>query len=93
MSGGILTPETEGPTHCFWASARDFRTDDTDLSRQLFEGITAAFTLEDEPMIEAQQEIGSVSLAGARLTGAAVRKGLTADPSRVLKFSDVAPAG
>jgi hypothetical protein len=52
-----MTPETEGSTHCFWASARDFRTDDTDLSRQLFEGITAAFTLEDEPMIEAQQEM------------------------------------
>ena len=32
-------------------------------------------------------------LVGGRLAGAAVRKGLTADSSRVLKFSDVAPAG
>lgn len=53
----FMTPETEQSTHYFWASARDFRTDDTDLSRQLFEGITAAFTLEDKPMIEAQQEM------------------------------------
>jgi len=53
----FMTPETESSTHYFWASARDFRTDDAALSKQLYEGVTAAFTFEDKPMIEAQQEM------------------------------------
>jgi len=28
-----------------------------ELSKQLYDGVTAAFTLEDKPMIEAQQEM------------------------------------
>ncbi len=51
----LVTPETEFSSHYFWASARDFQTDDEELSQQLYEGITAAFMLEDKPMIEAQQ--------------------------------------
>jgi phenylpropionate dioxygenase-like ring-hydroxylating dioxygenase large terminal subunit len=53
----FMTPETEFSTHYFWASTRDFRTDDLALSQQLYDGVTAAFTLEDKPMIEAQQEM------------------------------------
>jgi vanillate O-demethylase monooxygenase subunit len=53
----LMTPETDFSTHYFWANARNFRTDDTDLTKQLSEGISAAFTLEDKPMLEAQQEM------------------------------------
>jgi vanillate O-demethylase monooxygenase subunit len=53
----FMTPETASSTHYFWASARDFRTDDVALSKQLYDGVMAAFTLEDKPMIEAQQEM------------------------------------
>ncbi len=53
----FVTPESEFSTHYFWASARAFRTDDLELSKQLYDGVTAAFTLEDKPMIEAQQEM------------------------------------
>lgn len=51
----FMTPETETTTHYFWAGTRSFRTDDHELSAQMLEGGTAAFTLEDKPMIEAQQ--------------------------------------
>ena len=53
----FMTPETDTTTHYFWAGTRSFRTEDAELSAQMLEGGTAAFTLEDKPMIEAQQEM------------------------------------
>jgi vanillate O-demethylase monooxygenase subunit len=51
----FMTPETDTTTHYFWAGTRGFRTDDAALSAQMLEGGTMAFTMEDKPMIEAQQ--------------------------------------
>jgi vanillate O-demethylase monooxygenase subunit len=55
VNAHFMTPETEFSTHYFWASSRTFRTDEPGLNQQMFEGITAAFSQEDKPMIEAQQ--------------------------------------
>ena len=51
----LLTPETETTTHYFWSMARDFRRDDTELSKRLLQTGTDIFTNEDKPAIEAQQ--------------------------------------
>ena len=53
----LMTPETETLTHYFWANTRNFKVDDQAFSKQFTEGITATFTREDTPMIEAQQEM------------------------------------
>ncbi|KKC26642.1 aromatic ring-hydroxylating dioxygenase subunit alpha [Sphingomonas sp. SRS2] len=53
----LMTPETEDSTHYFWANARDFQLNDEEFDRNLYESATAAFTLEDKPMIEAQQRM------------------------------------
>ena len=53
----VMTPETESSTHYFWASTRDFRTDDDVLTAQLKAGVADAFANEDGPMIEAQQKM------------------------------------
>jgi phenylpropionate dioxygenase-like ring-hydroxylating dioxygenase large terminal subunit len=59
----FMTPETEYSTHYFWSSARSFRVDDQALTEQFRKGAEAAFTLEDKPMIEAQQQM----MGGAHL--------------------------
>lgn len=53
----VMTPETEESTHYFWASTRNFRTDDDILTAQLRAGVADAFANEDGPMIEAQQRM------------------------------------
>ena len=59
----FMTPETETTSHYFWANARAFRTDDAEFDKTLYEAGTAAFTLEDKPMIEAQQKMmGTIDL-------------------------------
>jgi phenylpropionate dioxygenase-like ring-hydroxylating dioxygenase large terminal subunit len=55
LNAHFMTPETDTSTHYFWASARSFRKDEPGLDEQMFQGISAAFSLEDKPMIEAQQ--------------------------------------
>jgi len=62
-SAHIMTPETKGSTHYFWASARDFKVGDDEYSRQFLEAFTNAFVNEDMRMVMAQQEeIGSADL-------------------------------
>jgi vanillate O-demethylase monooxygenase subunit len=51
-----LTPETAGTTHYFYCVTRRFRTHDLELTRIIKTSTEAAFTLEDKPMIEAQQQ-------------------------------------
>jgi len=50
-----ITPETETTTHCFWAQAHDFRTDEPWITDLLYENVHTAF-LEDLDIIKAQQE-------------------------------------
>lgn len=59
----LLTPETEHTAHLFWKWARDFRTQDEDLSAQLQDSLQEAFETEDEPMIQSQ----SIHMAGRAL--------------------------
>ncbi|QKR99778.1 aromatic ring-hydroxylating dioxygenase subunit alpha [Sphingomonas sp. CL5.1] len=51
----FMTPESERSTHYFWAGCRSFRRDEPGLGDTLRAGVEAAFSLEDKPMIEAQQ--------------------------------------
>jgi phenylpropionate dioxygenase-like ring-hydroxylating dioxygenase large terminal subunit len=50
----LLTPETEESTHYHFGYSRNFRLDDPEMSKLLFEGSRAAF-MEDVDMIAAQQ--------------------------------------
>ncbi|WP_242140953.1 aromatic ring-hydroxylating dioxygenase subunit alpha [Sphingomonas sp. TREG-RG-20F-R18-01] len=52
----ILTPETAGTTHYFFASTRNFGVDDTELNELIRVTRARIFATEDEPMIAAQQE-------------------------------------
>jgi phenylpropionate dioxygenase-like ring-hydroxylating dioxygenase large terminal subunit len=57
----IMTPETERTTHYFFASTRDFRTDDAGYNETTRQMRAHIFATEDEPMIAAQQRsIGDV---------------------------------
>ena len=49
----LLTPETEESTHYFWATGRNRRLDDAEISQMLWAGTQNAFENEDEPMIRA----------------------------------------
>ncbi len=62
----ILTPESEGSTHYFWCTARDFRLDDEALSDRIFEIVGRAFNEEDKPIIEATQR--NMERTGATFT-------------------------
>jgi len=53
----LITPETETSNHYFWANARDYRVDDDALTKQIGDGFAAAFTNEDKPILECQQEM------------------------------------
>jgi phenylpropionate dioxygenase-like ring-hydroxylating dioxygenase large terminal subunit len=64
-SAHILTPETESSTHYFWAFARDFDRDNSELTAKIVEVVGRAFTTEDKPMIEAAQR--TLDQTGARL--------------------------
>ena len=59
----IMTPESAGSTHYFYCNTRDYQVDDEAFNRLMAEGLRAAFSLEDKPMIEAQQRrIGDADL-------------------------------
>jgi phenylpropionate dioxygenase-like ring-hydroxylating dioxygenase large terminal subunit len=59
----VMTPETESTTHYFFGSARYFRPEDAALNEQIRAGVTAAFTYQDKPVLEAQQRsIGGQNL-------------------------------
>jgi vanillate monooxygenase len=60
----LVTPETETTCHYHFGFARNFRLDDAELSKMLFEGSRNTF-LEDKDMLEAQQK----NLKGAALDG------------------------
>jgi vanillate O-demethylase monooxygenase subunit len=75
----LMTPETETSTHYFFGSRRNWLVEDEGLNKMKLEGTMAAFSEEDKPIIEAQQEaMGTTdlwSLKPVLLTGdpAAVR--------------------
>jgi vanillate O-demethylase monooxygenase subunit len=63
----LMTPETESTTHYFFGSARKFRPEDAALNEQIRAGVTAAFTYQDKPVLEAQQRsIGGQNLLGLK---------------------------
>lgn len=51
----IMTPETTGSTHYFFASTRDYAVDDAALNEAIGRIRQQIFTNEDQPMIAAQQ--------------------------------------
>ncbi len=53
-SSHLITPETEHSSHYMFGFSRDFKTDDKDMSKLLFEGSRATF-LEDVEFLEAVQ--------------------------------------
>lgn len=53
----LLTPETDCSSHYLWASTRDFRLGDDELSQQIYEMAYEAFEFEDKPVLEAQQRM------------------------------------
>lgn len=53
----LITPETETSNHYFWANARDYRVDDEELTQKIGEGFAEAFSNEDKPILECQQEM------------------------------------
>lgn len=56
----VLTPETEASTHYFFASTRDFNLEDADYNELTRKTRERIFSIEDEPIIAAQQDrIGS----------------------------------
>ena len=59
-----MTPETNSSCHYHFGFARNFRLDDAETSRLLFEGSRSTF-LEDKAMLEAQQR----NLDGGTLNG------------------------
>jgi phenylpropionate dioxygenase-like ring-hydroxylating dioxygenase large terminal subunit len=60
----LVTPETESSCHYSFGFARNFRLDDEDISRFLYDGSRETF-LEDKAMLEAQQK----NLSGGALDG------------------------
>jgi phenylpropionate dioxygenase-like ring-hydroxylating dioxygenase large terminal subunit len=53
-SSHLITPETEHSSHYMFCFARDFRLDDPEMSKMLYEGSKATF-LEDADILEAVQ--------------------------------------
>ncbi len=54
-SSHLITPETEHSSHYMFGFSRDFKTDDKEMSKLLFEGSRATF-LEDVEFLEAVQK-------------------------------------
>ncbi|MBW7959721.1 MAG: hypothetical protein H3C69_09200 [Candidatus Promineofilum sp.] len=48
----LITPATDSATHYFWASARNRRVEDDDITHQMHAMIAHAFDNEDGPMIK-----------------------------------------
>jgi vanillate O-demethylase monooxygenase subunit len=51
----LITPETEYTSHYFWAVGRSVRRNDAELDEQLRKVVSAVFSTQDRPIIEAQQ--------------------------------------
>lgn len=67
LNAHIMTPESAGRTHYFYCNSRNYLMDDPEFNRQFAKALTAAFELEDKPMIEAQQlRVGDVDLMDQR---------------------------
>jgi phenylpropionate dioxygenase-like ring-hydroxylating dioxygenase large terminal subunit len=56
-SAHLYTPETDGTTHYFYTLSRDFHRDSAEIQERLATEIRRIFTMEDIPMIEAQQRL------------------------------------
>ncbi|WP_207764768.1 aromatic ring-hydroxylating dioxygenase subunit alpha [Hyphococcus luteus] len=52
-----ITPETETTSHYFFAQARNVKLDDPKVDEALLNMLDTAFRTQDEPMIEAQQQV------------------------------------
>jgi len=61
-----MTPETATSCHYFWRNARDWRTDDAELTRFLCAATARAFD-EDKAMLEAAQRIIDIDPATAQI--------------------------
>jgi vanillate O-demethylase monooxygenase subunit len=53
----LITPETDWTTHYFWGSTRTYALGEEALSAMLKPLVEKAFTEEDKPIVEAQQNI------------------------------------
>ena len=75
----IYTPESQGTTHYFYASGRNYKVDDAAYNAGMAMGLKMAFEQEDLPMIEAQQRrLGDRDLMAAgpqlfAIDGASIR--------------------
>lgn len=73
----LVTPETAGTCHYFWALVRNFDRDDAQLTETIRQGLSATFD-EDKEMLEIQQRQidklgGPIPRVAIRLDEAAVR--------------------
>lgn len=60
----MVTPETDTTTHYHWCYSRDFKQDEPEMTRRMYEGSRDTF-LEDVDFIEAQQDrLGGVTMDG-----------------------------
>ena len=53
----FATPETDKSTHYFWAICRNFDLDNKEFDEEILAGTQYAFVEQDEPMVEALQEL------------------------------------
>lgn len=53
----MMTPETDTSTHYFFANTRDFLMDDEAFNAMLDKVLAKAFSTEDKPMVEKQQQL------------------------------------
>jgi vanillate O-demethylase monooxygenase subunit len=56
LAAHIVTPETACTTHYFYFNTRDFRLDDKEYNEQYAAAMLYAFSVEDKPMLEGQQQ-------------------------------------
>jgi phenylpropionate dioxygenase-like ring-hydroxylating dioxygenase large terminal subunit len=82
-SAHILTPETDGSTHYFWAFSRDFERDSPLISKQISETVARAFNEEDKPILEAAQRM--IDMTGAKLSSFSIGDGGSAQVRRYLE--------
>jgi phenylpropionate dioxygenase-like ring-hydroxylating dioxygenase large terminal subunit len=63
----LMTPETETTTHYFFGSVRYYQEDNAVLNQHIRAAVVAAFSTQDKPMLEAQQQsLGTTDLLSLR---------------------------
>ena len=71
----LITPESDGTTHYFWAHAHDFSPDDADVTEMIFQEVRRTF-LEDVDIFEAQQRVREAGAPPSTIDLAADRGGV-----------------